>query len=119
MELTSIILKPRLTEKTQNMKNFKNPRLSFVVHREANKNQIGVAFKALFGVKPEAINTVNHKPSPARFMNKSRNNFHKAFKVAYVTVKTEDFQNLQNQLMKDSEMGKVQEAVEAKGEDGN
>lgn len=119
MELTSIILKPRLTEKTQNMRNFKNPKMSFLVHKNANKNQIGVAFKALFGIKPESINTVNRKPSPARFMNKSRHNFHKAFKVAFVTVKTEDFKNLQDQLIKGGEMEKIQEAIEDKGEDGN
>lgn len=116
MELTSIILKPRLTEKTQNMRGLQNPKMSFVVHRKANKNQIAVAFKALFGIKPESINTINRGPSPARFMNKTKHNFHKAFKIAFVTVKTEDFQNLQDQLMKEQQGGGETEAVV---EDGN
>ncbi|AEW45936.1 50S ribosomal protein L23 [Mycoplasma haemocanis str. Illinois] len=97
MEITSVILKPKITEKVQAMKTLPNPKLSFYVNLKASKHQVAIAFESMFGVKPKYVNIINEKPSKARYSNRSRYNYTKASKVAYITVSGEDFSNLNKQ----------------------
>ncbi|OAL10366.1 50S ribosomal protein L23 [Candidatus Mycoplasma haematobovis] len=98
MEITSIIIKPKITEKTQNLKSLANPKLTFFVNRRATKHQVALAFKTMFGVEPKAVNIINNKPAKARYMLKSKHNFTKANKTAYITVSGEDFSGFQEKL---------------------
>ncbi|AEG73763.1 ribosomal protein L23 [Mycoplasma haemofelis str. Langford 1] len=98
MEITSVILKPKITEKVQTMRALPNPKLSFYVNLNASKHQIAAAFESMFGVKPKSVNIINGKPSKARYSNRSRYNYTKAFKVAYITVSGADFSNLNKQV---------------------
>lgn len=111
MEISSVIIKPRLTEKTQIMRGFKDPKMAFVVNSKANKHQIANAFTSMFGTKPKSVNVLKRKSSKARFMNKSRKNYHKGFKVAFIAVSSEDFLQLQNKVMQ--EMQKADETTKA------
>lgn len=95
MEITSVIIKPKVTEKTQNMKTFSDPQMSFVVNAKANKFQIANAFAALFGVVPKSVNVLKRKPTSTRFMNKTRHNYTKEEKIAYIKVSSSDFEELQ------------------------
>lgn len=116
MEITSIILKPHLTEKSQKMKESADPVMVFIVNRKANKYQIEVAFQALFGVKPESVNILNRKKSPARITSKSRHNYHKAYKIAMIKVKGQDFSEIKETALK-AVQEKKEEEVKVK--DGN
>ncbi|AJQ45599.1 50S ribosomal protein L23 [Ureaplasma diversum] len=85
MEITRIIIRPHVTEKTYQLRESEKQVLSFVVDKKANKHQIKEAFIAIFGQKPEKISTVLRKPT---VINKNRPNqgFTKAKKIAYVTM---------------------------------
>ncbi|WP_216083135.1 50S ribosomal protein L23 [Candidatus Mycoplasma haematohominis] len=110
MEISSVIIKPKLTEKTQLMRGFKNPKMAFVVNSKANKYQIANAFFSMFETKPKSVNVLKRKPAKARYMNKNRKNYHKGFKIAFITVNADDFAQLQDKVMK--EMNKAKEESE-------
>lgn len=85
MEITRIIVRPHVTEKTYQLRENEKQVLSFIVDKKANKHQIKEAFVAIFGQKPEKISTVLRKPV---VVNKHRPNqgFTKAKKIAYITM---------------------------------
>lgn len=54
--IEQILIKPLLTEKTSEATELTN-RYSFIVRRDANKNQIKQAVESLFDVKVMSVNT--------------------------------------------------------------
>ncbi|MDQ7031201.1 MAG: 50S ribosomal protein L23 [Desulfonauticus sp.] len=61
MDITQIIIKPILTEKSTLLKDGEN-KLTFLVHPSANKYQIKKAIEELFQVKVEKVNVVRKAP---------------------------------------------------------
>lgn len=56
---TRIIVKPLITEKATNLVTAN--KYSFFVAKNANKISVAKAIKAIYGVKPLAINIINHQ----------------------------------------------------------
>lgn len=61
MELTGVLLKPLITEKTTMLKD-EAGRVAFYVHPDANKLEISKAVEKAFDVKVEAVNIVKRAP---------------------------------------------------------
>lgn len=61
MDLTSVLLKPLLTEKTTMLKDEDN-QVSFMVSPLANRIEVKQAVEKAFGVKVDAVNIVRQKP---------------------------------------------------------
>lgn len=61
MEMTSVLLKPLLTEKTTLIKDAAR-QVAFLVHVNANKLEISQAVEKAFNVKVEAVNVVRRAP---------------------------------------------------------
>lgn len=68
MEITRIIIKPYLTEKSYSIRESLSGKqvITFLVNPKANKHQIQNAFFSIYNVKPEKINVVNKKPKKVR-----------------------------------------------------
>lgn len=115
MEIIDVIKETYYYQKNYFYKNQTNYKIVFVVDRKANKVMIKKAFKVMFGVLPQKVNTQNRHPQPARVMPKSRKNFTKAKKLAFVYLKREDFEKLRQLFELESmpqELQKVTEEVE-------
>ena len=88
MEITSVLLKPLLTEKTTMLKD-EAQQVAFMVHTMANKLEIKQAVEKAFDVKVEAVNVVRRAP-----LNRERQGRvvgRKAgWKKAYVTLRQGD-----------------------------
>nr|WP_318031929.1 50S ribosomal protein L23 [Ureaplasma miroungigenitalium] len=85
MDITTIILQPYRTEKSEMLKLSEKETLTFLVDKRANKYQIREAFEAIFRQKPESIHTINRDSVKTR--TASRNpGFTKAKKIAYITL---------------------------------
>ncbi len=59
-----IILRPWITEKTMDMKQYK--KYVFVVDSRANKTEIKNAVESIFGVKVDRVNTINMRGKKKR-----------------------------------------------------
>jgi large subunit ribosomal protein L23 len=59
-----IILRPWITEKTMDMKQYK--KYVFVVASKANKTEIKNAVESIFGVKVDRVNTINMRGKKKR-----------------------------------------------------
>ncbi len=62
MELTSVLLKPLLTEKSTMLKD-EARQVAFLVHTAANKLEIKQAVEKAFDVKVQAVNVVRRAPA--------------------------------------------------------
>lgn len=82
--LEQVIVKPLLTEKTSEATE-KTNRYSFIVKREANKNQIKIAVEKLFDVKVTGINTAVMPGKVKRFGRFTKKTT--KFKKAHVQLK--------------------------------
>jgi large subunit ribosomal protein L23 len=87
-DLSSVILKPRITEKAvgQNDKNV----YTFIVRRDATKYTVADAVKELFKVTPVKVNIVNKTPRQFMSRSKGRLQSEKGMKKAYVYLKKGD-----------------------------
>ena len=85
-ELPNLILKRVITEKSVRMQG--DNQHTFIVRRDADKNNIRQAIEEIFGVAVERVNIVNMKPTSKYF--RQRKGASKAFKKAYVTLKQGD-----------------------------
>lgn len=87
-DLASVIIKPRLTEKSvaQGERNV----YTFIVRRDATKYDVADAIKALFNVTPVKVNTVNKAPRQVMSRSKGRTITEKGMKKAYVYLKAGD-----------------------------
>ena len=84
MELTTVLLKPLLTEKTTMLKDASR-QVAFYVHPGANKVEIKRAVEKAFDVTVEAVNVVRRAPADrerqARVVGRKP-----GWKKAYVTL---------------------------------
>ncbi len=105
MDLNNIIIKPYHTEKSYGLRKFQDPScLVFVVNKKASKDLIKLAFKSIYNVMPEKVNTLNKHPKKLRLTN-SGFGYSKEFKLAYITLP----KGMQIALTKDE----IAEAAEA------
>lgn len=88
LDLSSVILAPRITEKAvgQNDKNV----YTFIVRRDATKYTVADAVKAIFKVTPVKVNIVNKSPRQFMSRSKGRTQSEKGMKKAYVYLKKGD-----------------------------
>lgn len=88
LDLHSIILKPRVTEKGVGM-NEKNV-YTFIVRKDATKFAVADAVKAIFKVTPVKVNIVNKSPRQYMSRSKGRKLSEPGMKKAYVYLKKGD-----------------------------
>ena len=86
--LSSVIVKPRITEKAVSMS--EQNVYTFVVKREATKYTVADAVKALYNVTPVKVNIVNKTPRRTMSRSKGRMITEKGLKKAYVYLKAGD-----------------------------
>ncbi|AFO51916.1 50S ribosomal protein L23 [Candidatus Mycoplasma haematolamae str. Purdue] len=98
MEIINVIKEPYFNHKRTGTPSKNKFVLTFLVDKRANKIMIKKAFHAVFGIKVHDVNTVTKHPKPARMTAKSRKNFTKAKKVAYISLSKEDFLNLKKAI---------------------
>lgn len=85
MQLSNVIIKPYLTEKsyagqTQTLKKY-----AFIVSIKANKSIIALAFKNIFNINPVKVSTMIRK-SVVTKTGTLHPGFSKTFKIAYITL---------------------------------
>lgn len=86
MQLTEIIVKPYLTEKTYTVRTASSKEvIAFVVNTKANKDQIKMAFEAIYQVKPEKINIIVKQPAATKTGTR-KPGMTKLAKIAYITL---------------------------------
>lgn len=85
MELTNVIIKPYLTEKSYTKRAEDKKKYAFVVNVKANKHEIAMAFESIFDINPESVTTMVRKPVATR-TGTLHPGFTKAFKIAYITL---------------------------------
>lgn len=62
MDYTQILIKPVISEKATDAKDFGN-RVSFYVHPDSNKIEVKKAVEEAFSVKVESVNIVKKRPA--------------------------------------------------------
>lgn len=85
MQLTNVIIKPYLTEKTYSKRSQDKKQYAFIVDMKANKADIALAFASIFEIEPEEVKTMVRKPVATR-TGTLHPGFTKAFKIAYITL---------------------------------
>jgi len=90
--LAAVILGPRITEKS--VSHGDKQVYTFNVRRDSTKHEVFDAIKAIYGVTPVKVNTVNKKPAVRLSGSKSRMVKESGQKKAYVYLKKGDTINL-------------------------
>lgn len=85
MQLTNVILKPYLTEKSYSKRVEDKKKYAFIVNIKATKKDIELAFASIFDIEPEAVTTMIRK-SVATRTGTMHPGYTKAFKIAYITL---------------------------------
>lgn len=85
MQLTNIILKPYLTEKTYTKRSDVNKKYAFLVATKTNKKAIALAFESIFNIKPLKIMTMIRKPATIKLGTKYPGKT-KIIKIAYICL---------------------------------
>ena len=85
MDITRVLIKPILTEKTYAMNSNEVKQYAFLVNPKASKYEIANAFAALYEFKPLKVNTQIRKPAKTRTMS-YHPGFTKLEKIAYITL---------------------------------
>ena len=85
MDITRVLIKPLLTEKTYAMNSNEVKQYAFLVNPKASKHEIANAFAALYEFKPLKVNTQIRKPAKTRTMS-YHTGFTKLEKIAYITL---------------------------------
>lgn len=83
--MTSVILKPVFTEKSEALKYADKKKYYFLVNIDANKAEIRNAFMSIYLTEPEAINVIRRKPVWIRTGTRHPG-FSKAKKIAIITL---------------------------------
>ena len=86
--LASVIIKPRITEKSVNQGE-KNV-YTFIVRRDATKHDVSDAIQALYKVTPVKVNIVNKAPRQFMSRGRGRKINESGMKKAYVYLKAGD-----------------------------
>lgn len=92
MRNDQVIIHPIVTEKSNLFREQKKKKYAFKVHSGANKIQVMMAVKELFGVSPEACNIMNVKSKPRTVRSRSgyRTGHTTEWKKAIVTMRAGD-----------------------------
>ena len=85
MQLTNIILKPYLTEKSYTKRSDANKKYAFLVEPKTNKKAIALAFESIFNIKPLKIMTMIRKPTTTKLGTKYPGK-PKIIKIAYICL---------------------------------
>ncbi len=85
MQLTNVIIKPYLTEKTYSKRSQVKKQYTFIVDMKANKADIALAFASIFQIEPEEVKTMVRKAVKTR-TGTLHPGYTKAFKIAYITL---------------------------------
>ena len=85
MQLSNIIIKPYLTEKSYAGQALTLKKYAFIVDVKANKSEIALAFKNIFNIVPLKISTMIRKPAVTK-TGTLHPGFTKTFKIAYITL---------------------------------
>lgn len=91
-DLSSVIMRPRITEKAVSMS--EQNVYTFVVKRDATKHAVRDAVKALYDVTPVKINIVNKRPATRMVGSRNREKHVPGLKKAYVYLQKGDTINL-------------------------
>ena len=122
MELTQIIIRPYLTEKTYTVRTLHEQEvIAFIVNPKASKHEIKFAFEAIYNIKPEKINTITRKPAWIR-TGTQQPGMTKLTKIAYVTlpkgvklaVTAEEIEETKEQIKEAEKTSKKSAKVETK-----
>lgn len=85
MDLLNVIIRPLNSEKSYQLRASEIKKYVFEVNKKANKTEISLAFKMIYGINPEKVNVVNRKPVAVR--TGTRNPGLSKFKrIAYITL---------------------------------
>ena len=84
MDYTQILLRPVVTEKATDVKDFSN-QVTFLVHPDANKIEIRKAVEKAFDVKVSQVNVVRRRPQPRKRWGRATGQ-ETGYKKAYVTL---------------------------------
>lgn len=85
MQLTNVIIRPYLTEKSYTKRAEDKKKYAFIVNIKATKYDIAMAFEAIFDIVPESVTTMVRK-SVATRTGTAHPGYTKAFKIAYVSL---------------------------------
>lgn len=85
MNINDILIQPVMTEKATQLT--KRKTYTFIVHNDAQKNQISYALQTLYKVKVGAIRIICRKGKIRRVGKKMTPKKEAARKIAYVTLK--------------------------------
>lgn len=85
MDVTNILLKPVLTEKSYLNQMGELKKYVFAINPKATKTKVKLAFEIIYGVKPLKINTLIRKPVTIRNGTKYPG-FSKLAKLAVITL---------------------------------
>ncbi len=85
MQLTNVIIRPYLTEKSYTRRAEDKKKYAFIVNIKATKRDIAMAFESIFDIAPESVTTMVRK-SVATRTGTLHPGYTKAFKIAYVSL---------------------------------
>ena len=85
MDISRVLIKPLLTEKSNFLQNLEPKQYAFVVDVKANKHEIRDAFIALYDIVPTKVATQLRKPARVR-TGTLKPGFSKLTKIAYITL---------------------------------
>jgi len=85
MQLTNVIIRPYLTEKSYTKRAEECKKYAFIVDMNATKADIAMAFASMFEIDPIAVRTMVRK-SVATRTGTAHPGYTKAFKIAYITL---------------------------------
>jgi len=85
MQLTNVIIRPYLTEKSYTKRAEDKKKYAFIVNVKATKADIKAAFESIFDIEAESVATMIRKPVATR-TGTAHPGYTKAMKIAYVTL---------------------------------
>lgn len=85
MELSAVIIRPYLTEKSYASRGEEKKKYAFLVNIKASKGDIKLAFESIFDIMPECVHTIIRKPSKTKVASKNPG-YKKIKKIAYITL---------------------------------
>lgn len=86
MNLSDVLIRPLMTEKTEWLRNADN-KYAFEVAPRANKELVRQAVKTLFEVEVDKVNIINVRGRKRRYQNNRHYSYGPAKKKAIVTLK--------------------------------
>jgi large subunit ribosomal protein L23 len=113
MDITRVLIKPLLTEKTYAMNSNEVKQYAFLVNPKASKHEIANAFAALYEFKPLKVNTQIRKPAKTRTMS-YHPGFTKLEKIAYITLPPGKDISIGSEPVEQTDTKKTEQTAKAK-----